>query len=274
MPSSPSTKQSLSSISTSHSTNSKGKSKQTLLGNPNSSSTSTNPTDSTSRESDSDRDETFQDAPEISMASDSEDLLIGRAIQNQSSSSNQASAMDVDSTSTPSFPALNSNSHNSSNANSKITKGQVRKIPIPPHRMTPLKNEWPKIYTPLVEMAKLQVRMNVQKKAVEIRVSQQSQETEMERRGKQSFESQKKVAEDLEGLDSPTELIRFDSMRFSNCSYVEKEMLPKVSIRDLGQQASRSKLPALLTRTAMPFCDLLLDVSLVLGLTGILIIFL
>lgn len=48
---------------------------------------------------------------------------------------------------------------------------QIRKIPIPPHRMTPLKNDWPKIYTPLVEMAKLQVRMNLPRKTVEIRIS-------------------------------------------------------------------------------------------------------
>lgn len=47
---------------------------------------------------------------------------------------------------------------------------QQRKIPIPPHRMTPLRNDWLKIYTPLVEHLKLQVRMNVKSKSVEIRV--------------------------------------------------------------------------------------------------------
>lgn len=36
--------------------------------------------------------------------------------------------------------------------------------------MTPLKNEWLKIYTPLVDHLKLQVRMNVKSKSVEIRV--------------------------------------------------------------------------------------------------------
>jgi hypothetical protein len=35
-----------------------------------------------------------------------------------------------------------------------------RKISIPPHRMTPLKRDWIKIYTPLVEECGLQVRMN------------------------------------------------------------------------------------------------------------------
>ena len=48
---------------------------------------------------------------------------------------------------------------------------QARKVPIPPHRMTPLKSSWPKIYPPLVEHLKLQVRMNVKSRAVELRTS-------------------------------------------------------------------------------------------------------
>lgn len=48
---------------------------------------------------------------------------------------------------------------------------QRRKVPIPPHRMSPLKASWPKIYPPLVEHLKLQVRMNTRAKAVELRTS-------------------------------------------------------------------------------------------------------
>jgi RNA-binding protein PNO1 len=48
---------------------------------------------------------------------------------------------------------------------------ETRKIPIPPHRMSPLKSTWPKIYPPIVEHLKLQVRMNVKNKAVELRSS-------------------------------------------------------------------------------------------------------
>lgn len=48
---------------------------------------------------------------------------------------------------------------------------QSRKVPIPPHRMSPLKASWPKIYPPLVEHLKLQVRMNTKSKAVELRTS-------------------------------------------------------------------------------------------------------
>ena len=49
-------------------------------------------------------------------------------------------------------------------------KSETRRIPIPPHRMTPLKKEWVNIFGPLTEILGLQVRMNVQRRCVEIRV--------------------------------------------------------------------------------------------------------
>jgi RNA-binding protein PNO1 len=48
---------------------------------------------------------------------------------------------------------------------------ESRKVPIPPHRMTPLKNSWTKIYPPLVEHLKLQVRVNMKTRSVELRTS-------------------------------------------------------------------------------------------------------
>ncbi|EEH02682.1 pre-rRNA-processing protein PNO1 [Histoplasma capsulatum G186AR] len=48
---------------------------------------------------------------------------------------------------------------------------ETRKVPVPPHRMTPLKATWPKIYPPLVEHLKLQVRMNIKNRSVELRTS-------------------------------------------------------------------------------------------------------
>ncbi|CCE78428.1 Piso0_001051 [Millerozyma farinosa CBS 7064] len=50
-------------------------------------------------------------------------------------------------------------------------KIESRKVPVPPHRMTPLKNNWTKIYPPLVEHLKLQVRMNLKTKTVELRTN-------------------------------------------------------------------------------------------------------
>lgn len=50
-------------------------------------------------------------------------------------------------------------------------KLESRKVQVPPHRMTPLKNTWPKIYPPLVEHLKLQVRMNLKTKTVELKTN-------------------------------------------------------------------------------------------------------
>jgi RNA-binding protein PNO1 len=46
-----------------------------------------------------------------------------------------------------------------------------RRVPIPPHRMTPLKKDWINIFGPLTEILGLQVRMNVQRRCVEVRVT-------------------------------------------------------------------------------------------------------
>lgn len=54
---------------------------------------------------------------------------------------------------------------------------EERKIRVPPHRMTPLKTHWPKIYPPLVEHLHLQVRMNLAKKSVELRTSRETTDT-------------------------------------------------------------------------------------------------
>ena len=62
-------------------------------------------------------------------------------------------------------------------------KAEIRKVNVPPHRMTPLKTSWPKIYPPLVEHLKLQVRMNVKAKAVELKTSQHTTDTSSLQRG-------------------------------------------------------------------------------------------
>ncbi|KAK4140365.1 uncharacterized protein C8A04DRAFT_39963 [Dichotomopilus funicola] len=52
-----------------------------------------------------------------------------------------------------------------------IRRAETRKIPIPPNRMSALKGNWSKIYPPLVDHCKLQVRMNIKEKRVELRSS-------------------------------------------------------------------------------------------------------
>jgi RNA-binding protein PNO1 len=67
-------------------------------------------------------------------------------------------------TSAPQFSEL------PASAQSSTLKSEIRRIPIPPHRMTPLKKDWINIFGPLTEILGLQVRMNVQRKCVEARV--------------------------------------------------------------------------------------------------------
>jgi len=55
-------------------------------------------------------------------------------------------------------------------------EGEKRVVPIPPHRMGPLQKEWVNIFTPLTEMLGLQVRMNLKRKAVEMRTSKFTKE--------------------------------------------------------------------------------------------------
>jgi len=55
-------------------------------------------------------------------------------------------------------------------------KKQLRRVPCPPHRLTPLKNSWMGMIQPLVEHMKLQVRMNTKRRAVEIRNSDNTED--------------------------------------------------------------------------------------------------
>ena len=54
---------------------------------------------------------------------------------------------------------------------------EQRHVPVPPHRITPLKNSWPKIYPPLVEHLKLQVRYNTKKQSVELRTGSHTEDS-------------------------------------------------------------------------------------------------
>lgn len=70
----------------------------------------------------------------------------------------------------PAFPAL------PASAQRQSLKSEMRRIPVPPHRMTPLKKEWVNIFSPLTEILQLQVRMNTQRRCVEIRTSKHTKD--------------------------------------------------------------------------------------------------
>eukprot|EP00184_Porphyridium_aerugineum_P007649 CAMPEP_0184698678 /NCGR_PEP_ID=MMETSP0313-20130426/5208_1 /TAXON_ID=2792 /ORGANISM="Porphyridium aerugineum, Strain SAG 1380-2" /LENGTH=213 /DNA_ID=CAMNT_0027157647 /DNA_START=121 /DNA_END=762 /DNA_ORIENTATION=+ len=48
-------------------------------------------------------------------------------------------------------------------------KTQYRKVLVPPNRMTPIKSSWMEIYEPVVKQLKLQIRMNLKNKCVELK---------------------------------------------------------------------------------------------------------
>lgn len=50
-------------------------------------------------------------------------------------------------------------------------KTEYRKIRCPPNRMTPLRNEWDNIMSPIVEYLKLQIRYNPRTRSVELKTS-------------------------------------------------------------------------------------------------------
>jgi RNA-binding protein PNO1 len=64
----------------------------------------------------------------------------------------------------PQFPPLSSYE-----ANGK--RIEFRRVPVPQHRMTPLKNSWLPLYTPVTENLKLDMRMNLKTRKVEIKTT-------------------------------------------------------------------------------------------------------
>ncbi|KIX97819.1 uncharacterized protein Z520_06597 [Fonsecaea multimorphosa CBS 102226] len=81
----------------------------------------------------------------------------------------ETEAMQIDEEGRPRFAPSSSSSL--SETTTPALRIQSRKVPVPPHRMSPLKSSWSKIYPPLVEHLKLQVRMNIRSKCVELRTS-------------------------------------------------------------------------------------------------------
>jgi hypothetical protein len=69
----------------------------------------------------------------------------------------------------------------------KDEKDGFRKIPIPSHRYTPLKEHWMKIYSPIVEYLHLQIRFNLKTRCVEIKTSDQTEDIQaLQKAGKRN----------------------------------------------------------------------------------------
>ncbi|KAM3961388.1 RNA-binding protein pno1 [Aphomia sociella] len=62
------------------------------------------------------------------------------------------------------------------NVESNESNVNMRKIPVPAHRYTPLKENWLKIFTPIVEHLLLQIRFNTKSRNVEIKVGPETKD--------------------------------------------------------------------------------------------------
>ena len=65
----------------------------------------------------------------------------------------------------PDFPALDAAAANGG-------EQEYRRVRVPPHRLTPLKNQWETLMAPIVEYLKLQIRFNPANKSVELKTSE------------------------------------------------------------------------------------------------------
>ncbi|KAK5076016.1 pre-rRNA-processing protein pno1 [Lithohypha guttulata] len=122
---------------------------------------------------------------EIDISTEDQTQISTHTLQQDDQAQQEDTSMQIDSEGRPHFPPSTDTilSSPSSLAPTLATKIQSRKVPIPPHRLTPLKSAWPKIYPPLVEHLKLQVRMNVKSKAVELRTSRFTTTTDSLQKG-------------------------------------------------------------------------------------------
>jgi len=69
----------------------------------------------------------------------------------------------------PSFPPISAD---------KLMDGRIefRKVAVPPHRYSPLKSNWMKIFTPVVEQLHLQIRFNLKSRNVEIKTCKETKD--------------------------------------------------------------------------------------------------
>ena len=75
----------------------------------------------------------------------------------------------------PSRTSGNTNKRRRTKSESHESSGEMRRIPVPAHRYTPLKNNWDKIVKPIAEYLHLQLRFNLRTRNVEIRTCPQTE---------------------------------------------------------------------------------------------------
>mmetsp|Transcript_45481 Transcript_45481/g.131684 ORF Transcript_45481/g.131684 Transcript_45481/m.131684 type:complete len:267 (-) Transcript_45481:61-861(-) len=148
----------------------------------------------------------------------------------------------------PDFPALTPKQQG--------FKRQLRRVPVPPHRMTPLKNGWVEMIKPLVEHMKLQVRMNTKRRAIEIRNSENTEDIGYLQKASDYFRAF------MLGFDQPdaVALLRLDdlfieSFEVKDVKRLQGDHLLRCIGRIAGKDGKTKHAIENATRTRIALCD-------------------
>ena len=150
---------------------------------------------------------------------------------------------------TPSFPPVSA---------SAVMGGKVeyRKIRCPPHRLTPLRNQWENLMSPIVEHLKLQIRFNPKTRCVELKTSNSTDDLGAIQKGQDfieafmlGFEIQDAVA--LLRLDD----LYIDSFMVTDVKMLHGDHLSRALGRIAGQDGKTKYAIENATRTRIVMAD-------------------
>jgi len=131
-----------------------------------------------------------------------------------------------------------------------------RRIRCPPHRMTPLRNQWETLMSPIVEYLKLQIRFNPQNRSVELKTSEATDDPGAAQKGQDfveafmmGFEVQDAVA--LLRLDD----LFIDSFMVTDVKMLAGDHLSRAIGRVAGQDGKTKYAIENATRTRIVIAD-------------------
>ncbi|KAJ2354794.1 pre-rRNA-processing protein pno1 [Coemansia erecta] len=107
-----------------------------------------------------------QQTPATHSAMDEDEVLITPA---QLTSPPTAATAEAETNDKPDFGPLSAK-------DLQDKRSEFRRVRVPPHRFSPLKRDWLKIYSPIVEHLHLQVRMNPKARMIEIRTCEETED--------------------------------------------------------------------------------------------------
>ncbi|GAB5363229.1 hypothetical protein AAMO2058_000865800 [Amorphochlora amoebiformis] len=149
----------------------------------------------------------------------------------------------------PNFPALTAKELNNG-------KFQYSRVAVPPHRYTPLRENWAKIYDPIAKHMKLQIKFNPKKRCVEMKTSKHTtmqnalqKSTEFVRAFMLGFEIRDAIA--LLRLDN----LYLDSFQVKDVRTLHGEHLSRAIGRIAGQGGKTKYTIENATRTRIVLAD-------------------